>query len=1376
MTVEFLKPWHLENDDKAPPNVGRTHQHGKRVVIYGAGITGLTAAHELIERGFEVTIVEPDEDPRHPGTCAIGGMARSQWGRVSEIVDPHAQHKPPTGKGRRHGTPMTEVAKPVVLNDHLAEGRQSSPWPELAFPRGIHSWEHADGPTAEAERRNGKPTSKLPPDDKLPPEQLRRLLGELGEAAARAVSLAEERLADTLQVRSITAARKKSMKAEHKALESRRQQIAEDDGAFERALSGSIVGALLEWLFDYCADNRSELHQGAHATRRAIDRPRIFVDGIVATDEVDRGFRPGQFPGLAIRRANHIVQLFEAALGFQSGSEGRLSFETSFESSGQPGQPWRGKLVFTPEGATNGQIVATVESRGWGPIHALDPMRTPDEQRYATISIGPDLLPGEHGYRFFPSFYRHLFDTMRRTPLFSSRPALNLSLEERRDAISGRLVHPTVSPGFEPTGQTAFDQLESVTLHAFALNDGRDPIEMPRVKSASLKRAMELLDASQRTFGASQRDILLVQLKSLQFMATGPKRRQHELENISWHDYVLEEAESADGEERALPNGRPAHQGDAYSQALKRTMSAWPQALIGLRAKEIDARTFGAISTQMVLDQVRPGDYRDGSLNGPTTEAWLDHWRWYLEREGVHFVKGELLGLVVQTPQHRDDVANLLDTADPDQPPLSADLCDRGILKLIPDVMKRSAWQRRWAEVAEAPLTSNAERKDAQGKPMKLGQVPSGADGQFHLAAVSTSGPDALLITQRPDAAEVIVDVTDTPAEAHDRDKRDKTKTTREPLTPPLRIAGAEALTAKRGASWVFTDDGTAVFCGLAGAFNIVMQDVTVEGPPGATVVVGVMRKDHATGMTSTLASKEFKLTRGKAQVAASAARNLLRQHDELWLYVRTTKPGRYRFKPVEGYVIRTPVSDLPRATTGRHGEKIAAAPSRKSWEQLTRRRADVQYVALSSAYDYVVLALPVAEAHRIATDLKDQVAAHEGGPLGNSYVNSHLNQVRLLLGGDRFDATLLSGPTLPKPLTHYAGLQFYLPEDFTFLRGHTYFPNSEWALSSVSQMQFRENRLDPTLSYRGVISVVQGEWAGSALDPELKNMAAWDRSPSQLAEETWRQIRAGYRLSDAPDPPNWFHLDDYLVPLTPARLFGGGLSRSDTTQALQDRRDALEALRRAIGRDSTRPFPQAAALDDALARIDASIKRRGNKLDGALRQWWNRAHLGYYNRSPYLMTEAGNYQNFAEQPGRYQIHFGRVAMAGTYCQTHTRLVCMETANESARHAVNAILRHYKEFSDDDPLGNECKVWPVDERELDDFFLLKKLDDELFDRGLPHVFDILKLRGPIDAMPADGGSGDGRHPTSLLEAMGQVLSSQYELGYAALDAVTRLLR
>ena len=43
----------------------------------------------------------------------------------------------------------------------------------------------------------------------------------------------------------------------------------------------------------------------------------------------------------------------------------------------------------------------------------------------ASGAVGPieHRLPGEHGFRFFPGFYKHVIDTMRRTPSFDGRKA-----------------------------------------------------------------------------------------------------------------------------------------------------------------------------------------------------------------------------------------------------------------------------------------------------------------------------------------------------------------------------------------------------------------------------------------------------------------------------------------------------------------------------------------------------------------------------------------------------------------------------------------------------------------------------------------------------------------------------------------------------------------------------------------------------------------------------------------------------------------------------------------------------------------------------------------------------------------------------------------
>ena len=54
------------------------------VTIYGAGVAGLTAAHELAERGFRVRVVERARacDQHGAPSMAIGGMARTQYALV----------------------------------------------------------------------------------------------------------------------------------------------------------------------------------------------------------------------------------------------------------------------------------------------------------------------------------------------------------------------------------------------------------------------------------------------------------------------------------------------------------------------------------------------------------------------------------------------------------------------------------------------------------------------------------------------------------------------------------------------------------------------------------------------------------------------------------------------------------------------------------------------------------------------------------------------------------------------------------------------------------------------------------------------------------------------------------------------------------------------------------------------------------------------------------------------------------------------------------------------------------------------------------------------------------------------------------------------
>ena len=52
------------------------------VTVFGAGIAGLTVAHELAERGFTVQVVEPEESQFAEYQCQVGGLAANQFARA----------------------------------------------------------------------------------------------------------------------------------------------------------------------------------------------------------------------------------------------------------------------------------------------------------------------------------------------------------------------------------------------------------------------------------------------------------------------------------------------------------------------------------------------------------------------------------------------------------------------------------------------------------------------------------------------------------------------------------------------------------------------------------------------------------------------------------------------------------------------------------------------------------------------------------------------------------------------------------------------------------------------------------------------------------------------------------------------------------------------------------------------------------------------------------------------------------------------------------------------------------------------------------------------------------------------------------------------
>ena len=106
-------------------------------------------------------------------------------------------------------------------------------------------------------------------------------------------------------------------------------------------------------------------------------------------------------------------------------------------------------------------------------------------------------------------------------------------------------------------------------------------------------------------------------------------------------------------------------------------------------------------------------------------------------------------------------------------------------------------------------------------------------------------------------------------------------------------------------------------------------------------------------------------------------------------------------------------------------------------------------------------------------------------------------------------------------------------------------------------------------------------------------------------------------------------------------------------------------------------------------------------------------------NRTPLLINRAGEFRQRPGKPDEYHVNDGRIVFAGNYMQTYTRLTTMESANESARHAVNAILE------DAGFDGDPCMIAPPELHEFQDLRWLVELDERLWELGLPHALDIV---------------------------------------------------
>jgi uncharacterized protein with NAD-binding domain and iron-sulfur cluster len=202
-------------------------------------------------------------------------------------------------------------------------------------------------------------------------------------------------------------------------------------------------------------------------------------------------------------------------------------------------------------------------------------------------------LPGEHGFRFFPGFYKHITDTMQRTPF----------------------------RGENPSKKTCFDNLEdtkTIKITRYKL----PPIEFPTNFLGSwkdIKMLLQLVKHRKKLFGFLPGESAFFAKRMLTIMGSSYARREAEYEKIGWWDFMDANNKS-----------------EAYQKLL---VIGVTRTLVAADAHKASTKTDGNIIIQLLYNFINPTIRTDRVLNAPTNDAWLNPWYAYLTEKGVQYTK-----------------------------------------------------------------------------------------------------------------------------------------------------------------------------------------------------------------------------------------------------------------------------------------------------------------------------------------------------------------------------------------------------------------------------------------------------------------------------------------------------------------------------------------------------------------------------------------------------------------------------------------------------------------------------------------------------------------------------------------------------------------
>ncbi|HYK48033.1 MAG TPA: FAD-dependent oxidoreductase [Parafilimonas sp.] len=194
-------------------------------------------------------------------------------------------------------------------------------------------------------------------------------------------------------------------------------------------------------------------------------------------------------------------------------------------------------------------------------------------------------LPGEHGFRFFPGFYKHVTNTMSRIPFPGNK--------------NGVLDNLVAAP------------------HVMLARSGAEPIVMLDSFPKTWDDFKVLLNSLHAHTGLTAEDEQFFATRVWQLMTSCRARRENDYERMGWWQYT-------DGE----------HRDKAYQDLLARGLT---RTLVAARAATASTKTGGDIFLQLLFNMGNPKIPTDRILNGPTNQQWLFPWHKFLVDKGVDY-------------------------------------------------------------------------------------------------------------------------------------------------------------------------------------------------------------------------------------------------------------------------------------------------------------------------------------------------------------------------------------------------------------------------------------------------------------------------------------------------------------------------------------------------------------------------------------------------------------------------------------------------------------------------------------------------------------------------------------------------------------------